>query len=64
MKYLFLRHAETAVSENQEWHGTSDPPLSLKGREHALTAAGRLCDLNQKIAAVITSDFSRAAVGY
>jgi glucosyl-3-phosphoglycerate phosphatase len=59
--YLFLRHAETAKSESKEWHGgTSDPPLSLKGRRHALTAAERLCDLNHKIAVVVTSDFCRA----
>jgi broad specificity phosphatase PhoE len=59
--YLFLRHAETAKSESKEWHGgTSDPPLSPKGRKHALSAAERLCDLNHKIALVVTSDFCRA----
>lgn len=59
--YLFLRHAETAKSESKEWHGgTSDPPLSLKGRKHALTAAERLFDLKHKIAVVVTSDFCRA----
>jgi glucosyl-3-phosphoglycerate phosphatase len=59
--YLFLRHAETAKSESKEWHGgTSDPPLSPKGRKHAFIAAERLCDLNHKIALVVTSDFCRA----
>jgi glucosyl-3-phosphoglycerate phosphatase len=60
MRYLFLRHAETEVSDRKEWHGTADPPLSVKGREHAMTAAERLHELNLKIAAIICSDFSRA----
>jgi broad specificity phosphatase PhoE len=60
VKYLFLRHAETEVSDRKEWHGTSDPPLSLKGREHALTAAEQLRQLNLRIVAIICSDFSRA----
>jgi glucosyl-3-phosphoglycerate phosphatase len=60
MDYLFLRHAETEVSDRREWHGTSDPPLSVRGRKHARTAAERLYNLNQKIAAVITSDVCRA----
>jgi broad specificity phosphatase PhoE len=60
MQYLFLRHAETDVSDRKEWHGTANPPLSIKGREHALTAAERLHDLNLKIVAIICSDFSRA----
>jgi len=60
MLYLFLRHAETEVSDRKEWHGTSDPPLSLKGRVHAQIAAKRLRDLNLKIVGVICSDFSRA----
>lgn len=60
MYYLFLRHAETEISDRQEWHGACDPPLSLKGKEHALTAAEKLYDLKREIVAVITSDFSRA----
>jgi broad specificity phosphatase PhoE len=60
MKYLFLRHAETDVSDRREWHGSSDPPLSEKGRVHAITAADRLHDLHHKIMTVICSDFSRA----
>jgi Histidine phosphatase superfamily (branch 1) len=60
MRYLFLRHAETEVSDRSEWHGTSDPPLSLKGREHTLTATEQLRQLGLKITAVICSDFSRA----
>lgn len=60
MQYLFLRHAETEVSDREEWHGTSDPPLSVKGREHARTAAERLRHLNLSIVGIICSDFSRA----
>jgi glucosyl-3-phosphoglycerate phosphatase len=60
MQYLFLRHAETEVSNRNEWHGTADPPLSVQGREHAKTAAERLCHLNLKIVGIICSDFSRA----
>jgi broad specificity phosphatase PhoE len=60
MQYLFLRHAETAISDRKEWHGTSDPPLSIKGREHAHAAAKRLRDLDLKIVGIICSDFSRA----
>jgi broad specificity phosphatase PhoE len=48
------------VTDRKEWHGTLDPPLSLKGREHALTAAERLRQLNLKVVAIICSDFSRA----
>jgi broad specificity phosphatase PhoE len=60
MQYLFLRHAETEVTARKEWHGTTNAPLSLKGRQHALTAAERLNDQNHKITVIITSDFSRA----
>ncbi len=42
MDYLFLRHAETDVTDRLEWHGQADPPLSSKGRAHARAAAERL----------------------
>lgn len=60
MDYLFLRHAETAVSDRREWHGPEDPPLSYGGRKHALEAAGTLHGCGHGIAAIITSDHCRA----
>jgi broad specificity phosphatase PhoE len=60
MDYLFLRHAETAVSDSREWHGPEDPPLSGTGRKHALEAAETLQDLGHPITTIITSDQCRA----
>lgn len=58
--FLFLRHAETAVSERRRWHGTADPHLSPKGRAHAHEAAGTLVALGHDIASIVTSDQRRA----
>lgn len=60
MDYLFLRHAETEVSDRREWHGLEDPPLSHRGRKHALEAAGTLHGCGHRIASIITSDHCRA----
>lgn len=60
MNYLFLRHAETDVSDRFEWHGKADPPLSAKGRKHALAAAERLWDLGHKVSVIVASDHCRA----
>lgn len=60
MRYLFLRHAETAVSERSEWHGKEDPPLSPTGRRHAIRAAEKLGGLGHEITVIITSDHVRA----
>jgi glucosyl-3-phosphoglycerate phosphatase len=43
--YLYLRHAETAVSSSERWHGKEDPPLSPVGRKHATIAAQSLLRL-------------------
>lgn len=61
LDYLFLRHAETEVSDRREWHGKADPPLSLRGRKHAELAAKTLCEKEPDIATIITSDHTRAA---
>jgi broad specificity phosphatase PhoE len=58
--FLFLRHAETAVSERRQWHGTADPHLSPKGLAHAHAAAGTLVALGHDIASIVTSDQRRA----
>jgi broad specificity phosphatase PhoE len=60
MDHLFLRHAETAVSDRREWHGSEDPPLSEIGRKHALDAAETLHSLGHQITAIIASDHCRA----
>jgi broad specificity phosphatase PhoE len=57
---LFLRHAETAVSERLEWHGRADPPLSPKGSAHALQAARLLAARDLQVASISTSDQRRA----
>ena len=58
MKYLFLRHAETEVSDSLEWHGKADPSLSPNGRIHALRAAAKLCTLGHEVNAIVASDYS------
>jgi broad specificity phosphatase PhoE len=60
MIFLFLRHAETEISDQNEWHGKEDPPLSATGRRHAISAAEKLGKLRQDICAIITSDHARA----
>ena len=60
MKYLFLRHAETEVSDSLEWHGKSDPMLSPKGRIHALIAAEKLNTLGHRVNVIVASDHCRA----
>ena len=59
LNYLFIRHAETEVSDRLEWHGKTDPPISSKGRRHALSAAEQLRSLGHQIAEVISSDYCR-----
>ena len=60
MKYLFLRHAETEVSDRREWHGKADPSLSPNGRMHALSAAEKLDSLGHKVNFIVASDYCRA----
>jgi broad specificity phosphatase PhoE len=57
---LFLRHAETAMSDRLEWHGNADPPLSPRGKAHALRAARALVALDVGPATIWTSDYRRA----
>lgn len=57
---LLLRHAETAVSERREWHGGADPPLSARGRAHALEAARLLSARGLEVASISSSDQRRA----
>jgi broad specificity phosphatase PhoE len=58
--YLYLRHAETAVSDRREWHGDGDPPLSPTGKAHALQAARALLALDLGPATIWASDCRRA----
>lgn len=58
--FLYLRHAETAFSDRLEWHGNADPPLSPRGRAHALQAAQALSALGVEPATIWTSDRRRA----
>jgi broad specificity phosphatase PhoE len=60
LEYLFLRHAETEVTDRREWHGRKDVPLSQVGRRHALKAAEKLKDRGHRIGTVISSDQCRA----
>jgi broad specificity phosphatase PhoE len=60
LEYLFLRHAETEVTNRREWHGKEDVPLSSAGRLHALKAAMDLKDHGHEIATIISSDQCRA----
>jgi ribonuclease H / adenosylcobalamin/alpha-ribazole phosphatase len=57
--FLFLRHAETYISDSKKWHGRLDPPLSPKGEAHAHRAALCLSQLDRQIVAVIASDRRR-----
>jgi broad specificity phosphatase PhoE len=56
---LLLRHAETAISERREWHGRADPPLSARGRAHALQAATLLSTRGLEVASIVSSDQRR-----
>lgn len=58
--YLYLRHAETTISDRMRWHGNADPPLSPKGRAHAVQAAEALSRVEAGIATILTSDCLRA----
>jgi ribonuclease H / adenosylcobalamin/alpha-ribazole phosphatase len=57
---LFLRHAETEISESKRWHGRSDPPLSPEGQAHAQRAARWLSELGREVIAILSSDRCRA----
>jgi len=58
--FLYLRHAETAISDRLEWHGNADPPLSPAGKAHALQAARVLLALEYELPTIVTSDCRRA----
>ncbi len=58
--FLYLRHAETAISDRLEWHGNADPPLSPRGKAHALQAARALLALDFGPSTIWTSDCRRA----
>ena len=56
--FYFMRHAESAANAAERIAGSTDSPLSDRGREQALAAAERLADIG--IAAIHCSPQSRA----
>ena len=56
---IVWRHGQTAHNASGIWQGQLDTPLSDKGREQALTAAGALAAYNPSV--IVSSDLQRAA---
>jgi broad specificity phosphatase PhoE len=56
---IVWRHGQTDHNASGIWQGQLDTPLSDKGREQALTAAGALAAYNPSV--IVSSDLQRAA---
>jgi broad specificity phosphatase PhoE len=55
-----VRHGETSANLEGVWHGSTDGPLSPRGREQALRVAGFLRDRHADASAIYSSPLLRA----
>lgn len=58
--YILIRHAETHSNMRARWHGDSDESISMQGRQAAMAAARRLCQLNVRPGLIMSSGLRRA----
>lgn len=56
-RILLVRHGESLWNADGRWQGQADPPLSERGRDQALEAAGSIGSVD----AIVTSDLERAS---
>jgi broad specificity phosphatase PhoE len=61
MKLLLIRHGESIGNTEGRMQGQFDSPLSDRGREQVRALGGRLLREGHAMAAIYTSDLSRAA---
>jgi len=60
IRLLCIRHAQSTWNALGRWQGQADPPLSQAGRLEAQTLAEQLRQQAEPLAALVTSDLSRA----
>jgi len=58
--YTIVRHGETAANTGGVWHGSTDTPLSERGRRQAERVAAHLAAAHPDVAALYTSPLERA----
>ncbi len=57
---LLIRHGETAANVTGTWQGSTDSPLTERGRLQAQLLASRLASENRAVSAIYTSPLGRA----
>ena len=60
-RLLLLRHGQITANRVGRWHGSTDSPLTLRGRWQAWRT-GRYLSKNENLAAVYTSPLQRADI--
>jgi broad specificity phosphatase PhoE len=60
VRFLLVRHGETAWNQENRWQGQADVPLSDAGRVQARLLAQRLCAEGRQFRAIYASDLCRA----
>ena len=57
-RFLLMRHGEIAANRTRRWHGSTDSPLTWRGRRQA-KRTGRYLSRNESLAAIYTSPLQR-----
>lgn len=57
-RLLLLRHGQIAANKLGRWHGSTDSPLTMRGKWQAYLT-GRYLESNERLAAVYTSPLDR-----
>jgi broad specificity phosphatase PhoE len=57
---LLLRHGQIQANRQGRWHGSTDAPLTWRGRRQAARTAKHLARFHPELAAVYTSPLQRA----
>jgi broad specificity phosphatase PhoE len=57
---IVVRHGETSANLDGVWHGSTDTPLTARGRAQALRVAAFLAEAYSDATAIYTSDLQRA----
>ena len=57
-RFLLLRHGEIAANRTRRWHGSTDSPLTWRGRRQA-KRTGRHLSRNETLTAIYTSPLQR-----